>query len=166
MHPPRSIYTSPLRRCLQTTQLAFTPFIKEMAPVIKERLRERLGVHTCDQRSSKTWIASAFPGFRFEDGFGEDDALWKADRRETREEHVERKKALLIDLFENDENQTIALVAHSVAMMALFEATGWGQIPVKAGAVYPLLVRATISREDNQKNLRKLSPDSTLGRRE
>lgn len=73
----------------------------------------------------------------------EDDKLWQADRRETFEEDVDRKKAFLIDLFENDENQTIALIAHSGAMIALFGATGWGKIPVKAGAVYPLLVRAT-----------------------
>jgi broad specificity phosphatase PhoE len=128
---------------LQTTQLAFAPFIEKVVPVIKERLRERFGVHTCDQRSSKTWITSAFPGFRLEDGFMEDDKLWQADRRETFDEHVKRKTNLLIDLFENDENQTIALVAHSGAMMALFGATGCGKIPVKAGAVYPLLVRAT-----------------------
>jgi hypothetical protein len=117
-------------------------------PVIKEQLRERLGVHTCDQRSSKTWIASSFPGFRVEDGFKEDDELWQAHRRETFVEHVDRKTALLNDVFENDANQTIALVAHSGAMMALFEATGWRKIPVKAGAVYPLLVRATRSMED------------------
>jgi broad specificity phosphatase PhoE len=130
---------------LQTTQLAFAPFIAQTVPVIKELLRERLGVHTCDQRSSRTWIASAFPNFCLEDGFVEDDKLWESDRRETIEEHVERKTAFLIDLFEHDENQTIALVAHSGAMMALFGATGWGKIPVQAGAVYPLLVRATRS---------------------
>jgi hypothetical protein len=123
--------------------------LEEIVPVVKERLRERLGVHTCDQRSSKTWITSTFPGFRLEDDFREDDELWRADRRETLEEHVGRKIALLVDLFENDDNQTIALVAHSGATMALFGATGWGKIPVKAGAVYPLLVRATRSQEDN-----------------
>ncbi|KAH3949708.1 hypothetical protein HBH53_085690 [Parastagonospora nodorum] len=141
--PPRSIYTSPLRRCLQTTQLGFAPLIKERVPVIKERLRERLGVHTCDQRSSKTWITSTFPEFRIEDGFAEKDEFWKAEQRETIDQHAERAKELLSDLFDNDENQTIALVAHSGALMALFKATGWGKIPVQAGAVYPLLVRGT-----------------------
>jgi broad specificity phosphatase PhoE len=132
-----------LRRCLQTTQLAFAPLIAETIPIIKERLRERFGVKPCDQRSSKTWIAGAFPDFCIEDGFKECDELWQSDRRETIEEHIDRTTAFLIDLFENDQNQAIALVTHSGAMMALFGATGWANISVKEGSVYPLLVRAT-----------------------
>jgi hypothetical protein len=128
---------------LQTTELGFAPLLKGTVPVIKEKLRERLGVHTCDQRSTKSWITNAFPDFQIESGFVEEDELWKADRRETIEEHVKRATELLNDLFSHDENQTIALVAHSGALMALFGATGWGKIPVQAGAVYPLLVRGT-----------------------
>lgn len=128
---------------MQTTERGFARLTKERVPIIKEKLRERLGVHTCDQRSSKTCIASAFPEFRVEDGFAENDELWTAERRETIDEHAERAKELLNDLFDNDENRTIALVAHSGALMALFKATGWGKIPVQAGAVYPLLVRGT-----------------------
>ncbi|KAF2830704.1 PGAM-domain-containing protein [Ophiobolus disseminans] len=141
--PPQSIYASPLRRCLRTTALGFAPsIITEPAtvPVIKEKLRERLGVHTCDQRSNKTWIASTYPHFKFEDGFVEEDELWKPDRRETIEEHTERTKELLDDIFTHDTSLTVALVAHSGAIMALFAATGWKKVPVAAGAVYPLLV--------------------------
>jgi hypothetical protein len=105
-------------------------------PVVTERLRERLGVKPCDQRSSKTWIASAFPNFRIEDRFVEDDELWQSDRRE-------RTTGFLLDLFENDQNQAVALVMHSGAVMALFGATGWAKVFVEEGAVYPLLVRAT-----------------------
>lgn len=112
-------------------------------PIIKEKLRERLGVHTCDQRSSKTWIANAFPEFQIEDGFAEKDELWKVGRRETIDEHAERAKEMLSDLFDNDEGQTIAMVAHSGALTALFKATGWGKIPVEADALYPLLVCGT-----------------------
>jgi hypothetical protein len=108
--------------------------------VIKESLRERLGVHTCDQRSSRTWIASAFPSFEIEQGFVEEDELWDAERRETIEEHVERSKGLLGDVFEHDASERVALVAHSGAIMALFGAVGWGKVPVAAGAVYPVLV--------------------------
>jgi broad specificity phosphatase PhoE len=132
-----------LRRCLQTTQLAFAPFIAKTMPVVTERLRERLGVKPCDQRSSKTWIASAFPNFRIEDGFVEDDELWQSDRRETIEEHIERTTGFLLDLFKDDQNQAVALVMHSGAVMALFGATGWAKVFVEEGAVYPLLVRAT-----------------------
>jgi broad specificity phosphatase PhoE len=143
---PQSIYTSPLRRCLRTTTLAFAPFIKATPgtiPIIKEKLRERLGVHTCDQRSTRSWIAKAYPSFSIEDGFTEDDELWRPDRRETFEEHMSRKTELLEDIFENDKSDFIALTAHSGALMALFGATGWKKIPVAAGAVYPLLVCGT-----------------------
>lgn len=50
--PPQSIYTSPLHRCLHTTTLGFAPCISAengTVPKIREKLREQLGVHTCDQ---------------------------------------------------------------------------------------------------------------------
>lgn len=143
-----------MRRCLRTTQLAFSPCIEAkpgIKPVIKEGLRERLGVHTCDQRSDKTWIARAYPGFEIEEGFVEKDELWQPERRETIEEHTVRSKELLQDIFKHDDSQTVALVAHSGTMMALFAATGWKKIPVAAGAVYPLLICRTRARsEGNQ----------------
>jgi hypothetical protein len=111
-------------------------------PVIKEKLRERLGVHTCDQRSSRSWITTAYPNFAIEDGFVEEDELWDPDRRETPEEHVERSTKLLSDIFSNDESVSVALTAHSGAIMSLFAATGWKKVPVAVGALYPLLVCA------------------------
>lgn len=144
--PPITIYSSPLRRCLHTTTLAFAPFLgphSEKLPIVKENLRERLGVHTCDQRSSKTWIAAAYPAFKIEDDFTEKDELWQADRRETIEEHIARNKELLDDIYANDSSEFVSMTAHSGAIMALFAATGWKKIPVAAGAVYPLLICAT-----------------------
>ena len=111
--------------------------------MIKEKLRERLGVHTCDRRSSKSWIATAYPGFKLEDDFTETDELWQPDRRETIEEHVARSTQLLDDIWTNDKNEIVALTAHSGAIMALLAATGWRKVPVAPGAVYPLLVCAT-----------------------
>jgi broad specificity phosphatase PhoE len=140
IEPPQSIYTSPLRRCLQTTTFAFAPLFSQTTPIIKENLRERLGVHTCDQRSSGTFIANTFPAFRIENGFSEEDELWKADQRETVEEHIIRSTELFADIFDNDTSDVIALIGHSGTSMALFGAVGWGKIPMAAGAVYPLLV--------------------------
>ena len=148
--PPQSIYSSPLRRCLRTTALAFAPSINArpgVVPVIKEKLRERLGVHTCDQRSGRSWIAQAYPDFIIEDGFVEEDQLWQPDRRESMDEHVKRSTELLEDIFENDDGVSVALTTHSGAIMSLFAATGWKKIPVAAGAVYPLLVCGTRVRE-------------------
>jgi broad specificity phosphatase PhoE len=140
---PEAIYTSPLRRCLRTTELAFAHLLDTRTPTIKENLRERLGVHTCDKRSSKTFIKSAYPSFNIEPGFTEDDKLWKPDVRETFEEHVVRTKSLLDEVFnQNKESLFVSLTMHSGAIMALFGATGWNKVPVAAGAVYPLLILA------------------------
>jgi broad specificity phosphatase PhoE len=139
--PPEIIYTSPLRRCLRTTQLAFAPHLHSKTPLIKENLRERLGVHTCDKRGSRSSIVSAFPSFELEPDFAEDDELWKADQRETIDEHVVRSTKLLGEIFD-EHSVFVSLTAHSGAIMSLFGATGWKKIPVAAGAVYPLLVLA------------------------
>ncbi|KAF2661388.1 phosphoglycerate mutase-like protein [Lophiostoma macrostomum CBS 122681] len=140
---PECIFSSPLRRCLHTTELAYAGRLSTTKPVIKEKLRERLGVHTCDKRSTKSWIADAHPIFAFESGFPEHDELWKPDVRETLEEHIPRVKELLDDIFRSAKDATvISLTAHSGALMTLFRATGWKRIPVAAGAVYPLLILA------------------------
>lgn len=135
-----SVLSSPLRRCLRTVQLAFPSEAADKRPMIKEKLRERLGVHTCDQRSSRTWIAEHYPLFDIESGFSVDDVLWTSDRRETFEEHVARSTELLDDIFEGDYGDYVVLAAHSGTIMSLFAATGWRKVPVAAGAVYPLLV--------------------------
>ena len=108
--------------------------------MIKEKLRERLGVHTCDQRSSRSWIAENYPSFSMEPGFAEEDLLWSLDRRETIEEHAVRSAELLDDIFDGDYGDYVVLGAHQGAIMALFAATGWKKVPVAAGTVYPLLV--------------------------
>ncbi|KAF2996080.1 hypothetical protein E8E13_004447 [Curvularia kusanoi] len=135
-----AILSSPLRRCLRTTQLALPLEAGNPRPLIKEKLRERLGVHTCDQRSSKSWISEHYPSFDIESGFTEEDVLWTPDRRETIEEHTVRSTELLDDIFDGDYGDYIVVTAHSGAIMSLFAATGWKKIPVAAGAVYPLLV--------------------------
>ncbi|KAJ8106123.1 hypothetical protein OPT61_g9748 [Boeremia exigua] len=135
-----AILSSPLRRCLRTVHLAFPPETRDRRPIIKEKLRERLGIHTCDQRSSRTWIAENYPSFDIEDGFDENDSLWTPDRRESIEEHTARSTELLDDIFDGDYGDYVVLAAHSGAIMSLFAATGWRKVPVAAGAVYPLLV--------------------------
>lgn len=137
-----TILSSPLRRCLRTVQLAFPLEASDKGPIVKEKLRERLGVHTCDRRSSRSWIAENYRLFDIEDGFQEEDVLWTPDRRETLDEHVVRSTELLDDIFNNNYGDYIVLAAHSGAIMSLFAATGWKKVPVAAGAVYPLLVCA------------------------
>lgn len=115
--------------------------------MIKENLRERLGVHTCDKRSSRAWIENTYPSFKIENGFTAEDGLWEPDKRETLEEHVLRSTELLDDIFENDINDIVSLTAHSGTIMSLFTATGWKKIPVAPGTIYPLLVKGERKNE-------------------
>lgn len=114
---PQSYYVSPLKRCLATASLTFTgltvPDNRPFAPLIKEGFREANGVHTCDRRSSKSVIAAIYPTWKFEDGFEEQDVLWKADLRESEAAQDQRAHAVLSDLFKNDKNTWISISSHS-----------------------------------------------------
>ncbi|KAK3387762.1 histidine phosphatase superfamily [Podospora didyma] len=145
----RRHYASPLTRCLQTCDMAFSgltlPSGEEapaFKPIIKELVRERLGIHTCDRRSTRTYIQEHFPRFAFEDGFSEQDELWSPDVRETLEEHAVRVESFLNELFMNDTEPIISLTAHSGTILALYEATGHPAVHVAPGAIVPILIRA------------------------
>lgn len=142
---PRRRYTSPLARCLETTRLAFstrTAVAGNSRPMVKEGLRERLGIHTCDKRHARGWIAENYPEFEIEDGFEENDTLWKEDIRESAEEHVMRIKEVLKDIFEHEEEILVSLTAHSGAIRALYAAIGHREVWVSAGALVPVLIKA------------------------
>lgn len=116
---PESYYTSPLTRCCQTASITFSslssllPRAHPFVPTVKELLREAIGVHTCDRRRSKSYIAEQFPGFVFEDGFAEDDPLWEADVRESNAAMDQRSKRVLDDVFGNDDTTYISISSHS-----------------------------------------------------
>ncbi|KAI3391482.1 hypothetical protein diail_7313 [Diaporthe ilicicola] len=144
---PARHYTSPLARCLETSRLAFSGLdsnASDESPVfvVKENLRERLGVHTCDRRRSRKWIHEQYPDYVIEDGFSEEDELWRPDHRESSDEHVVRIKTLLTGIFENDSSTVISLTAHSGAIRALYEAIGHKEVWVGAGAMVPVLIRS------------------------
>ncbi|AEO63944.1 4924f1e1-a2fa-40e0-8206-9f70fde90898 [Thermothielavioides terrestris] len=155
---PTRHYASPLARCLETCEKAFTGLtppppetaegdepavaVPPFRPVVKELLRERLGVHTCDRRRTRTWIRDHHPGFAIEAGFAEHDELWRPDVRETLAEHAVRAEGFLEDLFANDSASIVSVTAHSGTIHALYEAIGHPVVRVSPGAVVPVLVKA------------------------
>jgi len=145
---PRRHYSSPLTRCLQTCERAFTDLrpTKSVAPpfkpIIKEMIRERLGIHTCDRRSAGAVIERYHPIFSFEEGFSNDDVLWVPDVRETLEEHTLRIETFLEDLFSNDDEEIISVTAHSGTILALYKAIGHAEVRVAPGAIVPVLIKA------------------------
>lgn len=143
---PKTIYTSPLTRCLETTRLVFANVVSEQGwqfhPVVKEFLRERLTNHTCDRRSSLSWIKKHYPDYVIEPEFSEEDKLWSSSKWETVEEHVARKQQLLEDIFETEESSFVALTTHSYAISAILRAVGMEEFRVREGSSIALLVKA------------------------
>ncbi|KAF3009081.1 hypothetical protein E8E14_008342 [Neopestalotiopsis sp. 37M] len=145
---PGTIYTSPLARGLETTKLTYKDVMgahqQPFQPVIKEFLRERLTGHTCDKRSSRTWIAENYPDYIIEDGFEESDRLWEEKRNPAEEpsEVTAREQRLLEDIFANDSSQVISLTTHSYSISGIQEAIGSKSYRVGEGVMVPLLVQA------------------------
>jgi broad specificity phosphatase PhoE len=143
---PATVYTSPLARALETTRLVFAPTFKlqerELRPVVKEALRERLTDHTCDQRSRRKWIVETYPNYVIEQGFSEEDELWAADKYETDAEHVSRKQAALEDIFEGDKHLFIAITCHDMAIGAILAVLGLARFKVREGSTIAMLVKA------------------------
>jgi broad specificity phosphatase PhoE len=115
--PPQSYYTSPLYRCLDTAKLTFAnldlPKKSPFVPTVKEFLREGISAHTCDRRSNKTYIHQNFPSYKFEKGFAEHDPYWKELMAEPSADQDIRSKAVLDDIFSNDDSTYISITSHS-----------------------------------------------------
>jgi broad specificity phosphatase PhoE len=144
---PQMVYTSPLARCLQTTEFVYGPLFPkgQFHPLIKEDLRERWTLHTCDRRRPRLWIAENWEpkGYVFEDGFAEDDELAKKDERpESNEEHAVRKQRCLEDVWNADQGKEfIALVCHSIAIRTILGVVGANNFRVREGSSVALLVK-------------------------
>jgi len=144
---PQSYYVSPLDRCLATGKVTFTglehvlPGEYPFVPVVKELLREALGVHTCDRRSSRDYIVKNYPGYVIEKGFAEVDPLWDPDVRESDAQMDVRLKTLLDDIVTNDGNTFISLTSHSGAISAMLHVLGHRPFGLQTGGVIPVLVK-------------------------
>ncbi|KAI9684514.1 MAG: hypothetical protein M1829_002324 [Trizodia sp. TS-e1964] len=143
---PEKYYSSPLTRCLETAHITFSsltlPDHRPFAPLIKEKMRETIGIHTCDRRRSKTYIKATYPEFSFEDGFTETDELWKPDLRETNSLEDVRFRELLDDIFSHDDSTYLSFTAHSGAIASILRVIGHRDFSLSTGAVIPVLVKA------------------------
>jgi broad specificity phosphatase PhoE len=148
----RRHYSSPHARCLETCETAFSGLtlppgageVPPFKPLIKELIRERLGIHTCDRRRTQTWIRENHPIFAIEEGFAENDELWKPDVRETVGEHAVRIRGFLDDLFANDSEHIVSVTCHSGSVVALYEVIGHPEVRVAPGAIIPVLIKAEV----------------------
>ncbi|PVH92590.1 phosphoglycerate mutase-like protein [Periconia macrospinosa] len=143
---PETFYVSPLTRTIQTADVSFqgVPFAKgkEYKPLIKELLREALGVHTCDRRSTASQILERFPHVTLEPSFSEADVLWEADYREPQAARRYRLQTLLDDIFETDRGIFLSLTSHSGAIRGILRGIGHRLFALQTGGVIPVVIKA------------------------
>lgn len=145
---PQTLYTSPLARCLQTTDHVFSALIKlnhaPFQPIVKELIRERFTLHTCDLRRPRSWIEKHYPGYRVEEDVTERDEFFGQNRRETDQEHYARKQKALEDVFSTDRNDFISLTVHSLAITAILHVCNGETFKVREGTSLALLVKGEL----------------------
>ena len=101
-----------------------------------------MGVHTCDRRSTKTEIETAFPHVTFEPEFSELDPLWEADYREPTSARKYRLATFLDDVFANDGNIFLSFTSHSGAIASILQAVHHRTFKLATGGVIPVFLKA------------------------
>ncbi|GAA5947025.1 hypothetical protein JCM10213_007279 [Rhodosporidiobolus nylandii] len=144
---PQSRYSSPLSRAASTLKITWEGLSageeSGLQPEFREGWRETLGVHTCDQRRTKSYLADSYPSFSFEAGFAKDDELWSPTYRETDEEHAARIRVELDKIFSTDPSTYISITAHGGVIGAFFRVVGHRKVAVPPGGMIPIVVKAT-----------------------
>lgn len=169
---PQSFYGSPFKRALDTYRYTWSDIntskkplrsnsdgstdgahgaaTTNSVPLIVEDLRETIGVHTCDKRSTKTQIHARYPTYEFEKGFTEEDVLWTETHRETPSEQNVRTRRFLDRLFEADwdvspdkRNNVVSISAHSGVINSFLEVIGHRPFHVTTGGMIPVLIKAS-----------------------
>ncbi|KAK7917616.1 hypothetical protein PG985_011224 [Apiospora marii] len=130
---PDVVYTSPLSRCLETTEKVYRRVFESEAargrkfgPVIKENLREKLNGDACNYRGhikDRVYKFALEPNFSPEDLHKDD--IEKAETGATMESNGElewRMKGVLTGIFDEDKGSVVSLTTHSYSIGALTEA--------------------------------------------
>lgn len=103
--------------------------------VLKEFFKQ-----TCDKRSPMSSLKLRYP-FKFEQGFGEKDEMWKADERETEEQQRDRLHAALSALFDEDQTSTyVSLSAHSGTIRSILQSVNYPRVfDLRTGGMIPVV---------------------------
>ncbi|KAI5298361.1 hypothetical protein KEM55_003480, partial [Ascosphaera atra] len=162
---PQVHIVSPMRRCIQTANYTFEgldlPKERKFLPVIKELLRETIGLHTCDMRSPKSTIEKFAPdNYTIEPGFSEQDPFWKSNEQESPTARNARLLAFLDEIFDArlgkrvdyyplltpHAAEYVSLTAHSGAITSILAVTKHRDFTMETGSVIPILLK--IERKD------------------
>ena len=139
-------FVSPFSRSIDTFDITWNDIIdlEKVKPVITEEVRETIGIHTCDMRSSRSVIAKKFSskGFVFEPDFAEEDIYFDKNNRETAVEQAMRLNNFFQKVFELDED-VINITSHSGTIRVILLIIGHRVFPVGTGGMIPVCVKGT-----------------------
>lgn len=150
MKLPTKWYSSPFRRSIDTLIGTWEGHvdIAKVSPLIKEDLRETIGIHICDKRSPRSVIADKYlgKGFRIEEGFVEEDIYFKNDYREKVWEQALRMNRLFNYIFDNTDkkkDQFVSITSHSGSIRTQLMVLGHRAFAIGTGGMIPVVVKAT-----------------------
>lgn len=113
-------------------------------------------MHTCDWRGTRKSIEAAYPRYRIEPSFKQNDPLWDPDYRETNSGRRARLRKLLDDILAHDRSTFISLTAHNGAIQSILEVVGHVPFKMQTGSVLPVLVR--VEKKKGVRPPEKVSP--------
>lgn len=142
---PTAFFCSPLTRSIDTLVHTWHDIVdlNSNYPLITENIRETMGVHTCDKRSTKTQIHEKFPQFIIEPGFAEEDIYWKKDYRETVAEQGLRINQSFQQIFDTTKDDIVSITSHSGSIRAQLLVLGHRSFAVGTGGMIPVFVKGT-----------------------
>lgn len=138
---PQRFYSSPLSRAAATLNATF-PSVNAL---FVENLRESIGLHTCDQRRSKTYLSAHFPTFEFQSSFSEEDELWGPVWQETATQQSARVRGVL-DLVWERKEEFVSITAHGGTVSGILDNIGHRTFNLQTGGILPVVVRGTKRR--------------------
>ncbi|KAF1917698.1 histidine phosphatase superfamily [Ampelomyces quisqualis] len=139
---PDKFIVSPLTRTIETADLTFQGLSLPYQPYIKELVREVLGIHTCDRRSTLTHLTSTYPHLTFEPNFSDPDLLWETNYREPLDARKYRLATFLDDVFAHESGVFVSMTSHSGAIASMLDVVGHREFQLETGGVICVVVRA------------------------
>ncbi|KAL7266031.1 putative phosphoglycerate mutase pmu1, partial [Rhizina undulata] len=110
-------------------------------PIIKEKLRETIGIHTDNRRGTASYLHATYPTFAIEPGFSEKDLLWGPVLMESNSARDVRLGHALDEIFANDDATFISITAHIGVINSILNVLGHRSFNVQTGGMIPIVVK-------------------------
>jgi broad specificity phosphatase PhoE len=114
--PVELVFTSSLTRAVHTARVAFEG--RDVPMLALDDLRERIGVHPCDNRRARSVLASEFPGLDVSGIPTEEDELYSPMVREPLRD-MEARALRALDVIRRAPATHVAVVAHNDILVVL-----------------------------------------------